>query len=178
MSCGMTPEIFAKIQQMQELEDAKKKAGRHESNRALQKRIKKAEAVKAAEQQKLAKSAAAADADADVDAAWDWTRTYSSWEQFEDPEEVAVEQKKHQKRVENQQKKGHMGCDHDHSAERELMDKSVRTKLDECHGFRAEGNAWFQEGQHFRAGERFRKVSTRLYFGNAGNVWLVQVGDV
>mmetsp|Transcript_583 Transcript_583/g.681 ORF Transcript_583/g.681 Transcript_583/m.681 type:complete len:266 (+) Transcript_583:38-835(+) len=90
---------------------------------------------------------------------YDWTRTYSHWSTWAEEEEMKEKIDQIQKKEEaarNRQKIG--GCSHNHSAERELVNKTTQTKLEECREFRTFGNAWFEEGQYFRASERYRKI--------------------
>ncbi|GBG24248.1 Peptidyl-prolyl cis-trans isomerase FKBP5 [Hondaea fermentalgiana] len=93
----------------------------------------------------------------------DWAETYAMWSDWHAEEayqeKVAMEEKR---LAASAQRAQIAGCNHDHSAERELMEKSTRVKLDECRVFREEGNAWFEEGQYFRASEKYRRVTIWL----------------
>mmetsp|Transcript_8890 Transcript_8890/g.14447 ORF Transcript_8890/g.14447 Transcript_8890/m.14447 type:complete len:322 (+) Transcript_8890:570-1535(+) len=101
---------------------------------------------------------------------WDWAKSYETWDDWIEEEvyqEKQLLKKEKEARMIDQRPVG--GCSHDHSAEREIMEKSTKQKIQECNEFRQQGNAWFLEGQYFRASERYRKVQIWLDYTFAGD---------
>mmetsp|Transcript_13753 Transcript_13753/g.26657 ORF Transcript_13753/g.26657 Transcript_13753/m.26657 type:complete len:312 (+) Transcript_13753:150-1085(+) len=93
----------------------------------------------------------------------DWASSYQMWNDWQDEEMYQEKLAREKERINAVERRSQIaGCNHDHSAERNLVEKSTRTKLDECAQFREEGNAWFQEGQYFRASEKYRRVTIWL----------------
>jgi len=89
----------------------------------------------------------------------DWARSYETWSDWVAEDAFQDQMKAQEERRAQEGARAQIaGCDHDHSVERRLMEKSTKEKLDECELFRLEGNAWFQEGQYMRASERYKKV--------------------
>ncbi|GMF54080.1 unnamed protein product [Phytophthora fragariaefolia] len=85
---------------------------------------------------------------------YDWTRTYEKWDAWEDPEELARQEKEARERSERAAK-AQMGCSHDHSA---LMDMTTQEKLSACDEFRVLGNLFFKHGQYQRAAFHYHKA--------------------
>jgi len=94
---------------------------------------------------------------------WDWAAKYKQFDDWAEEEayQEKVRQEKQKQEVEKQRQQIG-GCSHDHSAERKLMDTSTEEKIKQCEGFRTHGNAWFEEGQFFRASEQYQKVTIWL----------------
>ncbi|KAG6612103.1 tpr domain-containing protein [Phytophthora cinnamomi] len=88
---------------------------------------------------------------------YDWTRTYEKWDAWEDPEELARQEKEARERSERAAK-AQMGCNHDHSAEQRLMDMTTQEKLGACDEFRVLGNLFFKHGQYQRAAFHYHKA--------------------
>ena len=89
-----------------------------------------------------------------------WSKNYERWNDWMEVEDHQQAMEKRRKDKDNKERRERAmgGCNHDHSAERELMEKSTQVKINECWKFKNHGNSWFQEGQYFRAGELYRKI--------------------
>lgn len=104
MACGFSPNLAVMLEQM--AQEKEKKA--LEAEQLLQKttqhvaRTKHKIAQVEAQQTKHAGS-------------YDWTSTYERWDAWEDPEELARQEKEARERSERAAK-AQMGCNHDHSA--------------------------------------------------------------
>jgi len=90
---------------------------------------------------------------------WDWTKTYSSWDRWEDPDLLREKEEKERAKAERAATRQGYGCrHHDRSAERKLMDMTTMEKIKACQEFNAQGNAFFEEGQYGRAALRYYKT--------------------
>mmetsp|Transcript_7 Transcript_7/g.16 ORF Transcript_7/g.16 Transcript_7/m.16 type:complete len:283 (-) Transcript_7:2-850(-) len=150
MSCGLNANTLAMVQEMQMKQGSSSSVSNHENDRQKREQLEKlvASKVRAREEAKNVT---------------DWTRTYASWSSWAEEEELREKIKVLKKKEEDSEHRQHAGgCNHDHSAERALVDKTTEQKLKECAEFRDQGNAWFQEGQYFRASEKYRKVQIWL----------------
>ncbi|TDH66520.1 hypothetical protein CCR75_007012 [Bremia lactucae] len=88
---------------------------------------------------------------------YDWTRTYKRWDAWEDPEELARQELEARERS-VRATKTQMSCNHDHSAEKKVMDMTTYEKLSACGEFRVLGNLFFQHGQYQRAAYHYNKA--------------------
>eukprot|EP00611_Tribonema_gayanum_P012862 TRINITY_DN2355_c0_g1_i2.p1 TRINITY_DN2355_c0_g1~~TRINITY_DN2355_c0_g1_i2.p1 ORF type:complete len:307 (-),score=139.76 TRINITY_DN2355_c0_g1_i2:3-881(-) len=91
---------------------------------------------------------------------YDWTRTYSYWDRWEDPEQGARPAKDDDAKPDRAARSQALSgcCSHDHSAEKRIMDLSEPQKVAACEDFRAKGNAFFEEGQYQRATLQYRQA--------------------
>ncbi len=90
---------------------------------------------------------------------WDWTKTYSTWDRWEDPDILREKEEKERERAERATQRQGGGCqNHDRSAERKLMEMTTMEKIAECQKFNTQGNAFFEEGQYGRAALKYYRT--------------------
>ena len=98
MSCGLTPSIIEMLHKMQ-----------MEKEQQADEQLQKLETRKVVCTQTQVEATA-------KDQKYDWTKSYSTWENWEDPEELAAQEEQERKRIANARER--TMCNHDHSAVR------------------------------------------------------------
>ena len=144
----MTPELFRKIQEMQQDAGSAEAEGLKSSVSEL--------AATAEARQRALEAVGEERTKKTERGEYDWTGTYQHWDKWEDVEETRERLAEEQEKLKN--RRAPTSCNHDHSAERKLMDMTTREKLDACDDFRVQGNAFYREGQYARAADRYRRA--------------------
>ncbi|OQS06132.1 hypothetical protein THRCLA_01815 [Thraustotheca clavata] len=148
MSCGFSPEMAAMLAQMS-------KEKEKSANNASAEYLSQQDQVKKAQQRYESVQAKQA-----TDSGYDWTRPYEKWEAWEDPDELA--EKEQQAREKAEHAAMQQACNHDHSAERKLMEMSTAEKMLQCDHFRLIGNQFFTHAQYQRAAYHYHRAL--IYF--------------
>jgi tetratricopeptide (TPR) repeat protein len=88
---------------------------------------------------------------------WDWTKSYSSWSQFEDAEELKQLKDKEEEKIQNILASNNpLGHAHDHSKERAFFESSEEFKFQACERNRLMGNYHYSEGNLYKAAEFYQ----------------------
>ena len=95
MACGMTPDMIQMVMNMQDEKEKK------EEKEKMEKKTKISEAV-------------VTDKRVEENKGSDWTRTYRTWQDYQDPEEQALAEQEERTKMEHAAQK--TSCNHDHSA--------------------------------------------------------------
>ena len=105
MACGMTPQLFEQIAEMQREQEAKDSATRVSSS-STQKRTAEANA-RAFDRVQSERARKEADGE------YDWTGSYQHWDKWEDPDETRTRKEAEEAK---RNRPAPTGCNHDHSA--------------------------------------------------------------
>lgn len=175
MACGFSPNLALMLEQMAQEKEKKALEAEQLLQSTTQHVARAKHKIAQVEQQQANVSSDS----------YDWTRSYERWDAWEDPEELARQEKEARERSERAAK-AQMGCNHDHSAVRQapcpyilalcgtrltdlssihcceqeqtLMDMTTQEKLTACDEFRRLGNLFFQHGQYQRAAYHYHKA--------------------
>ena len=94
---------------------------------------------------------------------WDWTRSYSSWNSWEDIDELQNMKLREEMKIESiQSKRDLLAHNHDHSKEREFYELADEKKIQTCEIHRLLGNHLFHEGWFSKALDHYQ-IAVGLY---------------
>jgi tetratricopeptide (TPR) repeat protein len=94
---------------------------------------------------------------------WDWTRSYSSWNSWEDIDELQNMKLQEEMKIESiQSKRELLTHNHDHSKEREFYELADEKKIQTCEIHRLLGNHLFHEGWFSKALDHYQ-IAVGLY---------------
>lgn len=108
MACGFSPNLALMLEQMAQ-EKEKKALEAEQLLQSTTQHVARAKHKIAQVEQQQAKASSGS---------YDWTRSYERWDAWEDPEELARQEKEARERSERAAK-AQTGCNHDHSAVRQ-----------------------------------------------------------
>lgn len=88
---------------------------------------------------------------------WDWTKSYESWKDYEDIEDLKMRKVQEESILEGiHNKNDALGHYHDHSKERGFFELPEKEKFAACEDSRIMGNYLFQEGIFPKAAEQYQ----------------------
>jgi hypothetical protein len=94
---------------------------------------------------------------------WDWAKSYESWSQWDDVEQLNLSKAAEEARVAGiLNKQDSLGHYHDHGKEREFYELPETDKMKHCEDNRVMGNYLFMEGAYNRAAEHY-KIALAYY---------------
>jgi len=94
---------------------------------------------------------------------WDWTRSYSSWNTWEDIDEMQNMKLREEIKMESlQSKRELLAHNHDHSKERDFYELTDEKKFQTCEINRQQGNHLFHEGWFSKALDHYQ-IAVGLY---------------